>query len=162
MQPATCRKGTSLAPDLRNRIRARFTELYAERTSIETELAALGAPPAEQDNPAPLDELPILGDILSDAPAALTGKLLAAFDIKAVYNRDKHQVTITPPSPAPPPGRNRPVGRPPRRPQHPASAGTINRHPRSFWPFDPAHWVALPGLYSAGHVRCHCRTYQCR
>ena len=35
-----------------------------------------------------------LGDILTGAPAALTERLLAAFDIKAVYNRDKHQVTI--------------------------------------------------------------------
>jgi hypothetical protein len=28
------------------------------------------------------------------APAALTERLLAAFDIKAIYNRDKHQATI--------------------------------------------------------------------
>ena len=41
-----------------------------------------------------LDELPTLGDILTGAPAALTEKLLAVFDVKAVYNRDKHQVTI--------------------------------------------------------------------
>jgi len=41
-----------------------------------------------------LDELPTLGDILTGAPAALTEKLLAVFDINAVYNRDKHQVTI--------------------------------------------------------------------
>ncbi len=41
-----------------------------------------------------LDELPTLGDILTDAPAALTERLLDAFDIQAVYNRDKHQVTI--------------------------------------------------------------------
>ena len=41
-----------------------------------------------------LDELPALGDILTGAPAALTERLLAAFDIKATYNRDKHQVTI--------------------------------------------------------------------
>ena len=41
-----------------------------------------------------LDELPALGDILTSAPAALTERLLAAFDIKATYNRDKHQATI--------------------------------------------------------------------
>jgi site-specific DNA recombinase len=82
------------AQALRNRIRARFTELYTERTSIETELATLEAPAEPGDDPALLDELPILGDILTDAPVSLTEKLLAAFDIKAVYNRDKHQVTI--------------------------------------------------------------------
>ena len=31
---------------------------------------------------------------LTDAPAALTERLLAAFDIQAIYNRDKDQVTI--------------------------------------------------------------------
>jgi len=82
------------AQALRNRIRARFTELYTERTSIETELATLQTAPIEQDDPTLLDELPTLGDILTDAPAALTERLLAAFDVKAVYNRDKHQVTI--------------------------------------------------------------------
>jgi hypothetical protein len=44
--------------------------------------------------PHPPQQAGALGDILSDAPAALAEKLLAAFDIKAVYNRDKHQVTI--------------------------------------------------------------------
>ena len=82
------------AQALRNRVRARFTELYTERTSIETELATLETAPAEQDDPTLLDELPTLGDILTDAPAALTERLLDAFDIQAVYNRDKHQVTI--------------------------------------------------------------------
>ena len=82
------------AQALRNRVRARFTELYTERTGIETELATLETAPIEQDDPTLLDELPALGDILTGAPAALTERLLAAFDIQAVYNRDKHQVTI--------------------------------------------------------------------
>ena len=82
------------AQALRNRVRARFTELYADRTGIETELATLETAPAEQDDPTLLDELPALGDILTSAPAALTERLLAAFDIQAVYNRDKHQATI--------------------------------------------------------------------
>ena len=82
------------AQALRNRIRARFTELYTERTGIETELATLETAPIEEDDPTLLDELPTLGDILTDAPAGLTERLLAAFDLKAVYNRDKHQVTI--------------------------------------------------------------------
>jgi hypothetical protein len=39
-------------------------------------------------------ELPTLGDIVTNAPAALIERLLAIFDLSAVYNRDKHQLTI--------------------------------------------------------------------
>ena len=70
--------GDPAAQALRNRIRARFTELYTERTSIQTSLTALEAPVTEpHDDPTLLDELPLLGDILTNAPAALTEKLLA-------------------------------------------------------------------------------------
>ena len=87
--------GDPAAQALRQRIRARFTDLYTQRTTLETELAALQDTPAEHDNdPTLLDELPILGDILTEAPAALTERLLDAFDVQAVYNRDKNQVTI--------------------------------------------------------------------
>ena len=84
------------AQALRQRIRARFTELYGQRTTLETELAALdaAAPAGQDDDPTLLDELPNLGDILTGAPPALTERLLDAFDVQAVYNRDKHQVTI--------------------------------------------------------------------
>ncbi len=83
------------AQALRQRIRARFTDLYTQRTTLETELAALEDTPAEHDNdPTLLDELPFLGDILAEAPAALTERLLDVFDTQAVYNRDKNQVTI--------------------------------------------------------------------
>ena len=84
------------AQALRQRIRARFTDLYAQRTTLETDLATLdaAAPTGQDDDPTLLDELPHLGDILTDAPAGLTERLLAAFDVQAVYNRDKNQVTI--------------------------------------------------------------------
>jgi len=84
------------AQALRQRIRARFTELYGQRTTLETELAALdaAAPAGQDDDPTLLDELPNLGDILTGAPPALTERLLDAFDVQAVYNRDKHHVTI--------------------------------------------------------------------
>jgi hypothetical protein len=134
------------AQALRNRIRARFTELYTDRTSIEAELAGLDETPTSQDDPTLLDELPTLGDILTGAPAGLTERLLAVFDIKAVYNRNKHQVTIHATiTDASPPGRHRLAHRPPRRPQHPASARPRTRHPRSCWPFGRAHWVVPPG-----------------
>ena len=84
------------AQALRQRIRARFTELYGQRTTLEAELAALdaAAPATQADDPTLLDELPHLGDILTGAPPALTEQLLDAFDIQATYNRDKHQATI--------------------------------------------------------------------
>ena len=83
------------AQALRQRIRARFTELYGQRTTLDQELAALEEPPTEQaSDPSLLDELPFLGDILTSAPAGLTERLLDAFDVQVVYNRDKHQVTI--------------------------------------------------------------------
>ena len=84
------------AQALRQRIRARFTELYSQRTTLETDLATLdaAAPAGQDDDPTLLDELPHLGDILTGAPAGLTERLLAAFDVQAVYNRDKNQVTI--------------------------------------------------------------------
>ena len=87
--------GDPAAQALRQRIRARFTELYGQRTTLETELAALETVPAgPAADPTLLDELPHLGDVLTDAPAGLTERLLDAFDIHAVYNRDKHQATI--------------------------------------------------------------------
>src|SRR5579859_3805839 len=79
----------------RQRCRQRFTELFTERTRYETELAALEEPtPAEQNDPTLLDELPTLGDIVTNAPEGLTERLLAAFDLKAVYNPGKHQMTV--------------------------------------------------------------------
>jgi site-specific DNA recombinase len=79
----------------RKRMRERFTELYTERTGCETELATLETPsPAELNDPTLLDELPTLGDILTNAPEGLTERLLAVFDIKAVYNHGKRQMTI--------------------------------------------------------------------
>jgi len=87
--------GDPAAQALRQRIRARFTDLYTQRTTLEAELRVLEEAPAEPDNdPTLLDELPILGEILTEAPAALTERLLDAFDVQAVYNRDKNQATI--------------------------------------------------------------------
>jgi hypothetical protein len=79
----------------RQRLRARFTELYTERTTLQTQLDTFTAPSDEPaSDPALLDELPTLGDIVTNAPAALIERLLAIFDLSAVHNRDKHQLTI--------------------------------------------------------------------
>ncbi len=62
--------GDPAAQALRQRIRARFTDLYTERTRTEGELAALEAATTQDNDPALLDALPILGDIITEAPAA--------------------------------------------------------------------------------------------
>ncbi len=79
----------------RQRLRARFTELYTERTTLQAQLDTLTTPSDEPaSDPALLDELPFLGDIVTNAPTPLIERLLAIFDLSAVYNRDKHQLTI--------------------------------------------------------------------
>ena len=79
----------------RQRLRGRFTELFTERTSLQKQLDTLTTPSDEPaSDPALLDELPFLGDIITNAPAGLIERLLAIFDLSAVYNRDKHQLTI--------------------------------------------------------------------
>jgi site-specific DNA recombinase len=91
---APAQPGDPAAQALRNRIRARFTDLFTERTRLETELAALQAATTQDNDPALLDALPILGDILTGAPARLIEQLLDAFNVQAVYSNDLHQVTI--------------------------------------------------------------------
>jgi hypothetical protein len=78
----------------RARIRARYAELYDERTRTETALAAAEAAATRADDPALLDELPLAGDILTAAPDRIKEAICAAFDIHALYRKDLHQVTI--------------------------------------------------------------------
>jgi hypothetical protein len=54
---------------LRSRVLARFTELEDERTAINTQLADLAKTETGPGDPALLDALPLLGDLLADAPA---------------------------------------------------------------------------------------------
>jgi len=88
----------------RARIRARYAELYDERTRTETALAAAEAATAQADDPALLDELPLAGDIVTAAPDRIKEAIYAAFDIHTLYRHDQHQVTIwatiTPATPA--------------------------------------------------------------
>jgi DNA invertase Pin-like site-specific DNA recombinase len=78
----------------RARIRARYAELYAERTSTETQLAALQATTPHGNDPALLDDLPTLAGTMAGAPDRIKQTLLTAFDIYALYNKDDDQVTI--------------------------------------------------------------------
>jgi site-specific DNA recombinase len=124
---------------LRSRVLARFTELEDERAAINTQLADLTKTDPGPGDPALLDALPLLGDVLTDAPPRLQQQLYEAFDVQALYKKNMHQVTIhpsrshsqratsrrnAPPILKPPPGPPReppPTGRhqPPRnKPQH--------------------------------------------
>ena len=78
--------------------------LETERTEINDRLAALDRATQQRDEPGLLDALPMLGDILTDAPASLQARLFAAFGLELIYNKHDYQVsiyaTITPSTPA--------------------------------------------------------------
>jgi hypothetical protein len=78
----------------RARIRARYAELYAERTRTETQLTAQHAAAPPDTDPALLDTLPTAARVLASAPDKTKEALMAAFDIHALYNKDMNQVTI--------------------------------------------------------------------
>jgi site-specific DNA recombinase len=79
---------------LRSRVLARFTELEDERAQINTQLADLAKTDTGPGDPALLDALPMLGDLLAGASARLQQQLYAAFDLQALYKKNMHQVTI--------------------------------------------------------------------
>jgi len=91
---------------LRTRHLKRFTELEAERDDINGKLTALAkeATQTTGGDPALLDRLPMLGDLLAKAPDRIKQQLFDAFDIQALYSKTKNQVTlwatITPATPA--------------------------------------------------------------
>jgi hypothetical protein len=91
---------------LRTRHLKRFTELEAERDDIGGKLAALAKETVQTTggDPALLDRLPMLGDLVASAPDRIKQKLFDAFDIQALYSKTKNQVTlwatITPSTPA--------------------------------------------------------------
>jgi hypothetical protein len=80
---------------MRARINQRFTELHAERTAAEDKLAALECQQPKAADPAILDEIPYLGDILPDLPPALKARLFAAFDLAILWNKEDCQATVT-------------------------------------------------------------------
>jgi hypothetical protein len=80
---------------LRSRILARFTELENERTQISTQLTGLDKTGPKAGDPTLLDRLPLLGDILADAPPRLLQQLCQAFDLQILYKKNMHQVSIS-------------------------------------------------------------------
>ncbi len=82
------------AAAMRARIRARFADLHHEREQIETQLAALAKTTPAAADPALLDQLPVLGDILPGLPPALKARLLAAFGLQVLWNKPGQQATV--------------------------------------------------------------------
>ena len=78
----------------RARIRARYADLYAERTRTEADLAGLHAAAPPENDPDLLDLLPVAAALFTSAPDRIKEALLAAFDIQALYRHDQDQVTI--------------------------------------------------------------------
>ena len=79
---------------MRARIRARFADLHHEREQLETQLQALAKTTPAAADPALLDELPVLGDILPGLPPALKARLFAAFGLEILWNKPGQQVTV--------------------------------------------------------------------
>jgi len=80
---------------MRARINERFTQLHAERTAAEDKLAALESQQPKAADPAILDEIPYLGDLIPALPPALKAHLFAAFDLGILWNKEDWQATIT-------------------------------------------------------------------
>jgi site-specific DNA recombinase len=86
--------GDPAAQALRERIRTRYRELHDQQKTLEAQRDQLDIATTEVSDPALLDALPILGDILTQAPAGMTEQLFEAFRLQAVYSKQHHQVTI--------------------------------------------------------------------
>ena len=79
---------------MRARIRARFADLHHEREQIETQLTALAKTTPAAADPALLDELPLLGNLLPGLPPALKARLFAAFGLEILWNKPGQQATV--------------------------------------------------------------------
>jgi site-specific DNA recombinase len=128
--------GSPAITALRTRLIARFTELEDQRARIQAQLTGLAAPAPSQD-PDLLDALPLLGDILTDAPARLQQQLYQAFDLQTLYDSGKHQVSIH-------------AVITPATPQTLAAIISASEPPAQPTPGTVAHFVHAPG----GAVRC--------
>jgi hypothetical protein len=98
--------GSAAVKAMRTRHLARFTELEAERDDIGRQLTALAKQATRESggDPALLDAIPPLGDVLGQVPDKIKQRLFDAFDVQALYSKTHNQVTfwatITPSTPA--------------------------------------------------------------
>jgi hypothetical protein len=75
-------------------MRARYAELYDQRTRTETQLKTLQSATPDDSDADLLDALPIASAVFTAAPDRIKEGLLAAFDISVLYRHDLGQVTI--------------------------------------------------------------------
>ena len=90
---------------MRERHLRAFTGLEAERDQIGAKLAALAKQADDHGgDPAILDDLPMLGDLLPQLPDRIKAQLFEAFDLAMIYHKQDNQITcratITPSTPA--------------------------------------------------------------
>jgi len=90
---------------MRTRHLKRFTELEAERDDINTKLTNLAKQASDHGgDPALLNAVPLLGDVLPKLPGRIKQQLFEAFDLTMLYSKKHNQVTcwatITPTTPA--------------------------------------------------------------
>jgi DNA invertase Pin-like site-specific DNA recombinase len=79
---------------LRDRAREIFKDIYAERTALTQQITELAAAPADENDPALLEEIPRAAGMLLQAPDTIREQLYAALDLQVLYRADKNQATI--------------------------------------------------------------------
>jgi site-specific DNA recombinase len=79
---------------LRQRAREIFKDVYTERTTLTGQIAELSSAPADENDPALLDEIPRAASMLLQAPDTIREQLYAALDLQILYRADKNQATI--------------------------------------------------------------------
>jgi hypothetical protein len=79
---------------LRTQIIARFSELETEREQIKQRLSALTRAGQQEQDPALLDQLPILGDVFTGATARVRAQLVHALDTELLYSKTRRKLTM--------------------------------------------------------------------
>jgi hypothetical protein len=89
-------KDDALSNAIRDRLTGQFAERQDQETAIKAELAAIeDAAPLPDNDLSLLDELPYAPGLLTQCPPELQERLIAAFDMQAVYRPDMNQATIS-------------------------------------------------------------------
>lgn len=76
-------------------VRARIDELKVEKATAQASLPKLGLAPAHTDPAAVLDQVPDLSKRLRNADDATKRALFDAFDLRVVYDKASHRLSIS-------------------------------------------------------------------
>jgi hypothetical protein len=142
------------AQALRERVRARYSELHTEHAALQAQRDQIGTIISEVNDPALLDELPILGDVLTGAPPDMVEQLFEAFQVHAVYSKQHQQITIRVTiTDATPHAITRLLTDPRRTPAPPGSTGTSQPFAQSAHPQRVGANARWPGGRARGEAR---------